>query len=285
MLVWDLATDEIVPGQWIKGRVYEKRSDVSPDGRYFVGAFTNYSSKPDKRDGTEDGFLSMGWTAVSRPPYFTALALWFTGGAWNGGGIWTGPRALALNNSCVWKERLPVRRPVRARLLNLPPSENEPIYSMLLRKRGWTEVSPLQTKLLNPGWRAAQERLIRALEDPSLWSDDLLGGLEEAFPRFAVEQEGVWERPFGRGVFQRVDRYRGEVWRILADDGTTRREWTLPEHRSFWLETDPNGWPVFAEQGRLYRWRGFPDGSPRLVADLNPQKFEEVPPPPWAKEW
>jgi hypothetical protein len=32
-LLWNLETDEITPGQWLKARVYDERADLSPDGR------------------------------------------------------------------------------------------------------------------------------------------------------------------------------------------------------------------------------------------------------------
>jgi len=31
-LLWNRKTDEFQLGQWLKGRIYERRSDLSPDG-------------------------------------------------------------------------------------------------------------------------------------------------------------------------------------------------------------------------------------------------------------
>ena len=84
MLLWDLATDEITPGQWLAGRVYDPRCGVSPDGQlvvYFAGKF---------------GTKLRTFTAVSRPPYFTALALWPEGSTWGGGGFFEENRKLIL---------------------------------------------------------------------------------------------------------------------------------------------------------------------------------------------
>lgn len=64
MLLWDLARDVITGGQWLAGRIYDSRCDISPDGKlvvYFAGKFKTKIAT---------------FTAVSRPPYFTALALW-----------------------------------------------------------------------------------------------------------------------------------------------------------------------------------------------------------------
>jgi hypothetical protein len=85
MIRWDLATDEIALGQWLVGRVYQERCGVSPDGKlvvYFAGKF-----------GTELGTFS----ALSRPPYFTALALWPEGSTYGGGGFFPNDKKVVLN--------------------------------------------------------------------------------------------------------------------------------------------------------------------------------------------
>lgn len=85
MLRWDLARDVVTPGQWLSGRIYDERCGLSPDGRlvvYFAGKFKTKIAT---------------FTAVSRPPYFTALALWPDGGTWGGGGFFEGNRRLILN--------------------------------------------------------------------------------------------------------------------------------------------------------------------------------------------
>ena len=132
-LGWDLETDTFTMGQWLKGRIYEYRSDLSPDGEhliYFAADFrrpdtiSEYAEKlredsfgPRPEDCADyakqireirlahDGEIgrfaaspeasSPTWTAVSRAPYLKALDLWFNGSAWNGGGLF-------LNKTKVW---------------------------------------------------------------------------------------------------------------------------------------------------------------------------------------
>src|SRR5688500_7843573 len=36
MLRWHAGTDTVEPGQWFRGRIYERRCDLSPDGRLFL---------------------------------------------------------------------------------------------------------------------------------------------------------------------------------------------------------------------------------------------------------
>lgn len=88
-ILWDTAHDTFERGQWLNGRVYEEKCDLSPDGELFV-YFSAKHGKP--RDEAIGGI----WTAVSKPPYFTALALWPQMGTYGGGGLFADRRKLAL---------------------------------------------------------------------------------------------------------------------------------------------------------------------------------------------
>ena len=63
LIKWDLERDTFEHGQWLKARVYERRCDLSPDGNLLL-----YFASDQRR-------AMSSWTAVSCPPYFTALAL------------------------------------------------------------------------------------------------------------------------------------------------------------------------------------------------------------------
>lgn len=54
--LWELGSDTLLGGQWLKGRIYERRCDLSPDGD-LLAYFAATHRAP---YGT--------WTAVSRPP-------------------------------------------------------------------------------------------------------------------------------------------------------------------------------------------------------------------------
>ena len=91
VLLWDLVTDRIEPGAWIKGRIYEDKCDLSPDGRLLV-TFVHQGA----RSTTP---YSQAWTAVSRPPWLHALTLWPQGTTYGGGGRFTSNGELVLRNS------------------------------------------------------------------------------------------------------------------------------------------------------------------------------------------
>jgi len=88
-LLWDRRNDEFQPGQWLKGRIYERRSDLSPDGKYLIYFAMNGKWQAETRGA---------WTAISQAPYLKALALFAKGDCWHGGGLFTGRETYWLND-------------------------------------------------------------------------------------------------------------------------------------------------------------------------------------------
>jgi hypothetical protein len=62
---WDTGSDEFTDGSWFKGRIYEDKCDLSPDGELFVYFCHGGRWRPEYTDA---------WTAVSRLPWLSALA-------------------------------------------------------------------------------------------------------------------------------------------------------------------------------------------------------------------
>jgi len=91
--LWDTRSDSFESGQWFRGRLYPEKCDLSPDGKLFV----YFGGKFNRR--SEAGGYKDTWTAVSRPPYLTALALWPIGGTWGGSGIFLDNNAVLLGSS------------------------------------------------------------------------------------------------------------------------------------------------------------------------------------------
>jgi hypothetical protein len=88
---WDRHRDTFTPGQWLRGRIYERRSDLAPDGAHFIYFAMN---------GRWHSAAKGAWTAISRAPYLKAIALFPKGDCWNGGGLFTGPGRYWLNDGC-----------------------------------------------------------------------------------------------------------------------------------------------------------------------------------------
>src|SRR5689334_17597784 len=82
LILWHTDADEIEYGQWFHGRIYVRRSDLSPDGSLLI-----YFARKITGRTLADRAYTYAWTAISRPPYYTALALWPKGDCWHGGGL------------------------------------------------------------------------------------------------------------------------------------------------------------------------------------------------------
>lgn len=77
MILWDRSNDVFEDGQWLKHKVFVERCDLSPDGEHFI-----YFAL----DGRWGTMAKGSYTAISKPPFFTALALFPEGDTWGGGG-------------------------------------------------------------------------------------------------------------------------------------------------------------------------------------------------------
>jgi len=77
LLLWDTSSDTIQAGSWFHGRIYENGCSISPDGRLFAYAATKYH-------GEKSRGVDYAWTAISKLPYLTALALWPHSNTWGG---------------------------------------------------------------------------------------------------------------------------------------------------------------------------------------------------------
>ncbi|WP_245677709.1 hypothetical protein [Chondromyces crocatus] len=78
---WDLLTDEITAGARLRGTVYPRRCDLSPDGRLLYAFLLKTASR---------GFLGSGggllsYSIVSKLPWLYALAAWKESGTWTRG--------------------------------------------------------------------------------------------------------------------------------------------------------------------------------------------------------
>lgn len=91
IILWDTKRDQFEEGAWFKGRIYEEKCDLSPDGQVFV-----YFVHQGNRARTT---YSHAWTAVSRPPWLHALTLWPDTDTYGGGGRFTGDRRLQIRGA------------------------------------------------------------------------------------------------------------------------------------------------------------------------------------------
>lgn len=73
---WDLAERRYEPGAWLRGRIFPRRSDLSPDGRFLC----YFAHKPSATWEHGEAYV-----ALSKLPWLTALHAFRTCGTWTRG--------------------------------------------------------------------------------------------------------------------------------------------------------------------------------------------------------
>lgn len=89
LIGWDRRSDQFHLGQWLRGRIYERRCDLSPDGKHFI-----YFAMNGRWQSASKG----SWSAISRAPYLTALSFFPKGDCWHGGGLFPSDKTYWLND-------------------------------------------------------------------------------------------------------------------------------------------------------------------------------------------
>ena len=240
MILWHTDTDEIVRGQWVHHRIYERDCDLSPDGKLVVyHAFDGRKKDP--------GMWS-GFTAVSRPPYFTALAIWkyhLPGG----GGLFTANRDLLVFSNSPLTIEPPLHRSTRMSIVDGPAER--------LRQSGWECVKNLQEGIYS---------VERLWEKKHRRSKSVLV-MRNTF--------GYITRTPGQGTKS------DDFWIRRQVDGAE-----TPLNNVDWADIDHKQRLIFTRQGQLYAAEILPDGLRETqLADFSEDQPTELPPPAWAKQW
>jgi hypothetical protein len=264
---WSLDGDRFEAGQWFYGRIYERRCDLSPDGRYLA----YFALKRTARQARSD--YDTTWTAVSRPPYLTALALWPQGNTYNGGAVFADNATLLLNNPPgFWYSPHP---------RHVPPDsfKVEPLRATL-----GGDDSVLHVRLKRDGWRHVQrmERWPHSHEEGTTYHPAEVWERSDREGRFCL----TWttygtDRGGGKykQVFAVVNAHSGETIPLPAD--TT------------WADWDRTGRLLWAHGGRLYATRldqqtvsaAAPAPLGVELADFNDARPRLLAPPEWALSW
>jgi hypothetical protein len=194
-ILWDRRRDEFQVGQWLKGRIYERRSDLSPDGKYFIYFAMNGKWNSEARGS---------WTAVSRAPYLKALAMFPKGDCWHGGGLWTGRATYWLNDGyghSVLRNTTAVRRDDTYR-----PSENF----------GGECPGVYYTRLMRDGWKLIERVTFGKYKDKDIFEKRIAKGW--TLRKIAHAEIGA---PEGKGCYW--DEH--EIVRAASDSVVTCPKW------------------------------------------------------------
>lgn len=261
-LSWHTDTDRFEEGQWLRARIYERRADLSPSGErlvYFAASFKPHGPG--------------SWTAVSRPPWLTALAMWPKGDTWGGGGLFEDERTLLLNHM-PGQDAIGPRSPLRVRPLHAfaGRGEDDPIHSMRLARDGWRveqEGKEHENAFGAQVWFTYSPAIVLAKPQP--------GARGEKPVELLQITHGVHERNGAWYVMEHVLRHP-----------KTDEQASLG--RSDWADWDHGGDLLYAKAGVLFRLprraaASLDLGAARELIDLNGHAFEARESPPQARTW
>ncbi|MGH7826558.1 MAG: hypothetical protein ACREQ7_15470 [Candidatus Binatia bacterium] len=116
---WDLGERRYEPGAWLGGRIFPRRSDLSPDGRFLC----YFAHKPSATWEHGEAYV-----ALSKLPWLTALHAFRTCGTWTRGYYFT------EDKDCENREDTKLPIPYGLRSISVLQFANE-------RRRGWEEAS------------------------------------------------------------------------------------------------------------------------------------------------
>jgi hypothetical protein len=203
------------------------------------------------------------WTAVSRPPYLTALALWPLGYCGRGGGLFLSQREMWLNHGDEGDEPHPEHVP-QGRTVTLGDlvgdvriGEDEPVESRRMLRDGWSVMREWQGEFRERGAYLTKQPKVRCRQNP------------HASQTLTMESSAsgyIWSHCYTISDAKGLD---------------------LQINRAEWADWDQSGRLVFSREGKLFGLASedIGRGDPRELVDLNGNKFEPVEAPDWAKEW
>lgn len=238
-ILWHRRDDSFELGQWMRGRIYERRADLSPDGRHLIYfAMNGHWSSP----------TGGSWTAISRAPWLHALVLLGKGDCWHGGGLFTDNRTYWLNDGYghrTMRESTAVARDPSYRPSAYFGGECPGVYYPRLIRDGWTLVDEIEN----------------GRHDNCTVFEKTMGSW--TLRKLAHEQVGA---PPGKGCYW--DEHELESARKHVRFGFPDWEWADFDR----------GTLVWAEHGRLSRAHLGTKGlvEPRVLHDFNAMKFEAI---------
>lgn len=275
MLTWDMNTDTFEEGQWLKGRVYERRCDLSPCGAHFV--YFAAKHKPPYAS----------FTAICPPPYYSAHILWPKGDCWGGGGLFDAhTKTLRLNHSTSWNET------TKTWAKTFPKANGDPAFGHL--PAPYKTIAPLgEHSGCGEDFPIEHARMMR-----DGWSFENMG-LKTSFPKWgehapAPDEEGIafnwktegaliWTKTAKDGrTLKLIQDQAGQIdgrWNIMTCQLETQAGKIINYQRVDWADFDKNGDLLFARNGCLYRVKPGQEDTPNCLIDLNDRTFKHVPPP------
>ena len=262
LIGWNLQNDTFQAGQWLKGRIYERRCDLSPSGDMLLYFAANYR-KP-----------YFSWSAISRPPFLTALALWPKGDGWGGGGHFVTARRIELNHrkpEMGSAEGFALPKWLKVDPFGEHPGrgEDDPIWAERLMRDGW-----------------------KLLSYPSKTKDDYGARVWMEFSPAITWQKRHPRMPKQCALEMRITgiKERNGPWYLTEHSVICGATSAVHLGRSEWADWDRSGDLLYTKDGALYRlrWVGeslLPVEHAKKIGDFTDLEFRPLEAPEEARRW
>jgi len=244
---WDLQTGELEQGAWLRGTLYPRRCDLSPDGTVLYYFLAKSSARP---------FLGMTgrqtFSALSKLPWVYALA------AWRESGTWT--RGYHFAEAGRWDIGEPQHGSADGLRTRLGLARTAPEQYATERRRGWVEHELCPPRDPHDAWdenrsvvlaKPAPTGAMRLVLTDRGWDPQAPGAIDGRAPEYSLEI--------------------GERTTVLDD--------------ALWADWHPGGVLLVATEDSRLQIRE-PDGRRVVVErDLSQLRPDPRPAPSWAQRW
>jgi hypothetical protein len=286
---WNTDTDTFEEGQWFHGRIYEKRCDLSLDGSLLI-----YLAQKMNKKSLADTEYTYAWTAVSKPPYLTALTLWPKGDCWNGGGLFRSNSSIWLNHAAgatAHKDH-PAPKWMKVDTRIDYRGEDGTVFEERLDRDGWKCVQAWKGTFVESGVKLDFAANVSKIDSKEAdWLSELHGatiGRGMKNYGYVTYSPIVTEKasPLGDQTIVMTTAFvaMDDKRKYSVRNNATKQQIGLPDVE--WADWDSRGRVVFARAGKILSASIDCEivGEVELV-DLNGNKRIGVKAPPWASVW
>lgn len=246
MILWHVDTDQFDLGQWFKGKVYGH--DFAPDGKAFIYNAEKYQAFRYQQKRYQ-------WTALCKPPYFTAFAL--------------------LSIGTVYQSTWEVMFRSRTQILytgqvNPEPTQDRGRLPRLFKLEPYTEAEPmLFQRWRRDGWRLQGK----------------LPAIDPKYPYRAVWDSRtplIWQKVTPQGLLLRqmhTHHFPAQITFVHNQQSTLLDNYEL-------VDFDQRGRLIATRDRQLLVLdRADPNHKFTVLADFSDQQPEAIEPPEWVKKW
>jgi hypothetical protein len=251
LIKWDLKSDKFELGQWFRGRIYEKKCDLSPDGDKLVYFAAKFKYEADLQT----------WTAVSTVPNLKAHVLWQGMGTWNDISLFETNTSLKLSTYRNDSSLVPYDGFKTPRQLNVQAH----IWP------GYVYTRADHLRLVRDGWVV-------------FTGNAVYPGAKKAYESQVLYHRPLLKKPHGACLALAVEAYGTSTYSLhdgVNDPVALKADWADARGKNIYYTSGGLLWRIpFAERKKQVEF-----GAAKQLADFEDMTFEAIEAPASALVW